>query len=288
MKNIKYNNNQGFTLVEFLLAMSLGIFLIAGVSTVYISSKQTYNVRDQTSELDENARAALRALKHHIAHAGYASTTGMLLNNFILPTGTALTAENCADGTLNIQNTAVIDTSADRSIANGGDTIGLMFMADAELSSDCSGQSSLSDQCYAPNSAIRDSSYVYNSFSVGGTRTNSSGDLVPDLRCGGSLNTVRQPWASGIENMQLQYGVDSNADGAVDNYWNATTVESNGVWANIISVRVGLLVRSIDPVFEQNVAESFQVLDELITTDDRYRRSVYTTTIRLKNVSRRI
>ena len=88
--------------------------------------------------------------------------------------------------------------------------------------------------------------------------------------------------------MQFQYGVDSDADGAVDNYWNATTVEINGAWDDIISVRVGLLVRSVNPVFERIVAESFLVLDELVTTSDRYRRNVYTTTIRLKNVARRI
>ncbi len=293
---MKYNKNQGFTLVELLLAMALGIFLIAGVSTVYISSKQTYNVRDQTSELDENARVALRALKQHVEHAGYASTTGMVIPNFILPTGTSVTAENCADGSLNIQNTAIIAASTDRVAADGGDTIGLTYMADRQLSSDCTGAALISDptdpaeisQCLPPESANRAASYIYNSFEVGSSRTNSIGDAIPELRCGGSLNSIRQPWAEGIENVQFQYGIDSNDDGAVDNYWNATTVDASGAWDNIISVRVGLLVRSVNPVFERAVAEEFQVLDQVITTLDRYRRNVYTTTIRLKNVARRI
>lgn len=293
---MKYNKNQGFTLVEFLLAMALGIFLIGGVSTVYISSKKTYNVRDQTSELDENARVALRALKQHVEHAGYASTTGMIVPNFILPTGTAVTAESCADGSMNVANTAIISASADRTAANGGDTIGLTYLADRQLNSDCTGSVLISDPadptdtspCLPPDSVNRASSYIFNSFEVGGNRSNSMGDTIPELRCGGSLNAVLQPWAEGVENMQFQYGVDSNTDGSADNYWNATTVESNGAWGNIISVRVGLLVRSVNPVFERATTESFQVLDELITTSDRYRRSVYTTTIRLKNVARRI
>ena len=169
-------------------------------------------------------------------------------------------------------------------------------MADRQLSSDCTGAALIDDpsdptdtsQCLPPDSANRASSYIFNSFAVGSNRNNSMGDAIPELRCGGSLNPVTQPWAEGIENMQFQYGVDSDADGAVDNYWNATTVEINGAWDDIISVRVGLLVRSVNPVFERIVEESFQVLDELVTTSDRYRRNVYTTTIRLKNVARRI
>ncbi|MGB0845964.1 MAG: PilW family protein [Thiolinea sp.] len=285
-----YCANRGFTLVELMLAMALGIFLIAGVSTVYISSKQTYKVRDQTSELDENARVALRALKHHIEHAGYASTTGMLVPNYVIPGGTVIASSNCADGTPNIVNTAVINTTVDRDASAGGDTIGVIYMADRQLNADCSGTTMVPtrEQCLPPASANRTASFVYNSFSVGSTRTNSMGDDVPALRCGGSLNNNLQPWAEGIENIQFQYGIDNNGDGAVDNYWSADAVDAGGVWENIITVRVGLLVRSIDPVFEQAVAESYQVLDQVIGTTDRYRRNVYTTTIRLKNVARRI
>lgn len=284
---MKYYKNQGFTLVEFLLAMALGIFLIAGISTVYISSKKTYAVRDQTSELDENARVALRALKQHIEHAGYASTTGMLIPGFILPTGTTVVPEVCADGSMNVRNTAIISASADRAAANGGDTIGLTYLSDPELSSDCTG-TEIAAACLPPDSANRAASYVYNSFAIGSSRNNATGDPIPELRCGGSLNRMLQPWAEGIENMQFQYGVDSDADGAVDRYWNATTLESEGAWENIMSVRVGLLVRSVDPVFDRAVAESFQVLDQVVNTSDRYRRGVYTTVIRLKNVARRI
>lgn len=286
--NTNYKNNQGFTLIEFLLAMALGIFLIGGISTVYITSQKTYTVRDQTSELDENARVALRALKHHISHAGYASITGIQVPGFILPTGSTVTPENCADGTVNVENASIIEATADRGIGEGGDTIGLTYMADDALRTDCSGRSTLDAACLPPQSANRASSYIFNSFAVGSSRNNAAGDFIPELRCGGSATLVRQPWAEGVENIQFQYGVDSNGDGAVDNYWNATTVANKDAWANIIAVRVGLLLRSVDPVFDQRLAESFQVLDELITTNDRYRRNVYTTTIRLKNVARRI
>ncbi|MEZ5479003.1 MAG: PilW family protein [Thiolinea sp.] len=130
---------------------------------------------------------------------------------------------------------------------------------------------------------------IYNSFSVGNSSfRNSVGTLIPSLRCGGSRLPVRQSWAQGVENIQFLYGVDTDGDGAVENYWNATAVSNNAAWGQIITVQVGLLIRTVDPVFDQTQSETFQVLDELIVTNDRYKRGVYTTTIRLKNVARRI
>ncbi|MEZ5479004.1 MAG: prepilin-type N-terminal cleavage/methylation domain-containing protein [Thiolinea sp.] len=118
MNRLNHKHN-GFSLVELMISMAIGLFLLAGISTVYISSKQTYAVRDQTAELDENARIALRTLKQHIEHAGYASVSGMQLTNYIIPGGTAISGTTCADGNSNIKNTAAIDTAQDRTTQGG-------------------------------------------------------------------------------------------------------------------------------------------------------------------------
>lgn len=277
----------GFSLVELMIAMTLGLFLIAGVGTVYMSSKKTYKLQGQTAELDENARAAMRALKQHIAHAGYASSSGVVIDNYIIPGGTIISGTPCADGASNINNTASIGTSVDGS-GVAGDTIGLAFMADSSLAADCTG-GVLRAECLPPAAPGFTSRLIYNSFSVGDSSINNSlNSAVPMLRCGGSLHSLRQSWAQGVESIQFLYGVDSDTDGAVENYWNATTVASNAVWDKIISVQVGLLVRSVEPVFDSARSETFQVLDELITRNDRFQRGVYTTTVRLKNVARRM
>lgn len=281
----------GFTLVELLIAVTLGFFLIAGVGTVYLGSKKTYKLQGQTAELDENARHALRALKQHIAHAGYASTSGMPIDNYIIPAGTDLTAAGatCADGSSNIKSIAALATSADGTTA-AGDTIGLIFMADDSLASDCTGVALPAD-CLPPVAPSPESRLIYNSFSVGNsTIRNSRNDIVPMLRCGGSRHPHRQDWSRGVENIQFLYGVDLDGDGSVENYWNATAVNASTTyaWDKVISVRVGLLIRSVEPVFDANRSETYQVLDQAITRDDRFKRGVYTTTIRLKNVARRM
>ena len=293
--------SKGFTLVELMIAMTLGFFLIAGVGTVYLGSKKTYKLQGQTAELDENARHALRALKHHIAHAGYASTSGVILDNYIIPDGASISTATCADGNPNIAPGATIETSGDGSVASSaaiaqilaeGDTLGLRFMADDNLATDCLG-GALIAACLPPVAPSLESRLIYNSFSIARSSIdNNRDDFVPMLRCRGSRNVNGQDMARGVENIQFLYGVDQAADGSsdgsVDSYWNATAVSAANAWDKIISVRVGLLIRSVEPVFDDNRAETYQVLDQSIAKNDRYQRGVYSTTIRLKNVARRM
>lgn len=47
-----------------------------------------------------------------------------------------------------------------------------------------------------------------------------------------------------IENMQITYGIDSDNNGIVDRFDNATTVESNNQWALVRTVGISLLIAS--------------------------------------------
>lgn len=75
--NIKtfHNNhsNKGFTLVELMIAMTLGLFVLAGVISIFIENKQVYRVLDARSRMQENARYALYVLGRDIRMAGYMS-----------------------------------------------------------------------------------------------------------------------------------------------------------------------------------------------------------------------
>ncbi len=294
---------RGFSLLELLLAMTLGLFLAAGVGTVYVSSKQTYAANSQMAELDENARVAIRALKEHIEHAGYTSM-GVPVNNYILPAGTTVTAATCADGDPNIVNPPRISSStngptvfgtASSADTVGGDTIGVIYSADAKLNVDCL-NTALRNACLPDQAADPQASLVYNSFRVY-TRSNrnSINEEIPALGCGGSTNYVTQPWAQGVENMQIRYGVDvvpavipagQKKTWEVDNYWSAAEVTTNNAWDKIALVQLALLVRSVDPVFPDAQAMSYTLFDTTVNTDDRYKRSVYTTTVHLRNIAR--
>lgn len=60
----------GMTLIEILISMVIGIFLLGGLIQIFSSSKQTYRVQDAMSQLLESGRFATETLKNDIRMAG--------------------------------------------------------------------------------------------------------------------------------------------------------------------------------------------------------------------------
>ncbi|MGL4891291.1 MAG: PilW family protein, partial [Aeromonas veronii] len=50
--------HHGFTLVEWLIAMVIGVFLLGGVMSIFVASRATTNESFDQSELLENGRIA--------------------------------------------------------------------------------------------------------------------------------------------------------------------------------------------------------------------------------------
>ena len=61
----------GFSIVEFMIAISLGAILVATAGTVYISNKKTFNIQTELARIQENARFAIYFLNKEIRMAGY-------------------------------------------------------------------------------------------------------------------------------------------------------------------------------------------------------------------------
>lgn len=58
-------------LVEIMIALTLSLIVLAGIYTVFISSKASYRVQSGLSRLQENARFASYRLTHDVRMAGY-------------------------------------------------------------------------------------------------------------------------------------------------------------------------------------------------------------------------
>ncbi len=65
-----------------------------------------------------------------------------------------------------------------------------------------------------------------------------------------SASTTPVEMVQGIENMQIAYGVDSSGDGVADSYLQADAVglTTDTHWSTVVSLRVGLLVRTLDEI----------------------------------------
>lgn len=73
MKNIKRitaKNARGFTLVELMIALVLGLIVIGGVISVLLSNQQTYRTNNALSQLQDNARTAFELMARDIRQAG--------------------------------------------------------------------------------------------------------------------------------------------------------------------------------------------------------------------------
>ena len=102
----------------------------------------------------------------------------------------------------------------------------------------------------------------------------------------GAPVTATEELAVGVEDMQILYGVDSDGDGAVDQFRKASDMDLDGDghirdadWARVMSVKVSLVFRSQNPVLPQAQTKTFAGKDY----NDRYMRQVVNSTLRIRN-----
>lgn len=62
---------RGFSLVELMIAMTIGLFLVAGVGYVFLGTKATYGTLEGLSRIQENARYAFEYIGRDIRMAGF-------------------------------------------------------------------------------------------------------------------------------------------------------------------------------------------------------------------------
>lgn len=105
-------------------------------------------------------------------------------------------------------------------------------------------------------------------------------DTAAPAACG----AASQELVEGVESMQVLYGedTDTNPDGAANIYRSADQVID---FRYVVSVKVGLLVRSPDAGTDNTSFPTLDLLDEITIDppDDQFQRFVNNTTIRLHN-----
>jgi type IV pilus assembly protein PilW len=254
-------NQLGLTLVEMMIAMTLGLLLMAGVTQIFISNKQTYSTTQTLGQVEDNGRFALSFLVKSIRNAGYVSNansgTGSI-KPFLAPPECASTNAWCT--------------------ANGGsgtqsDRIAVQF--DSIGGADCNG------------TVVAGGAIVVNVFWIANDPTSNTNALY----CRGYNQTLgswieaAQPLVPGIETLQILYGeiTDNGTAGVPDHYVSADRVTD---WSKIKSVRIAVLAQSASAGSGKNQTRKFAVLDAgLFSFTDNQPRVMYETTISLRNMT---
>lgn len=113
----------GFSLIEMMVALLIGLFLMGGVISVYVSSSQSSKVNEGLRTIQENGRYALMTLRESIQMAGYVSSYDPSV--IITPFVSAGTGDNKVavtfEGNLDCEGEAVTATFVENtySIKNG-------------------------------------------------------------------------------------------------------------------------------------------------------------------------
>ena len=81
------NHSKGIGLVELMIAMVLGLILIAGIIEIYLSSKVAYRTIEEMARLQENARYSMYQMQKDIRMAGYSDCSPDIVNH-LNPAGT--------------------------------------------------------------------------------------------------------------------------------------------------------------------------------------------------------
>lgn len=61
----------GLSLIELLISLTLGIVLMTGVAQMFLTSKETYTTQQAISRIQETGRMAINFLSHDVRMAGY-------------------------------------------------------------------------------------------------------------------------------------------------------------------------------------------------------------------------
>jgi type IV pilus assembly protein PilW len=73
--NYYYKNNEsGFTLVELLIAMTIGLIILTALSSTFLMQRDIYDDQEQIAEMVQTARAAMDMMSREIRMGGYDPT----------------------------------------------------------------------------------------------------------------------------------------------------------------------------------------------------------------------
>jgi len=320
-----------------MVAVVIGLILVAGVIELFVNNRQVYRVQDAKARMQENGRYAMAILGQNIRDAGYygcasrraGAETNNVLNNsnlFIWNFATAVegneaTGDNAWTPTK--ENNIVADSGTDILTVRktSGSTIKItahpggtppgsaniqvnpgngLVNGDIIMATDC-----LTSAVFQVTSNNPDTSgsIAHN------TGTGSPGNItqalgknytggwvvpvvtlsfyidqnpnnVPALYQRNAVSGAILELVEGIEDMQILYGVDTTGDGVVTTYEPANAV---GNWNDVLSVKVSLLLRSIEDNLTADGPQTYRFNDTDVTADDRRLRSVYTKTFTLRN-----
>lgn len=120
-------HQRGFSLVELMVAITIGFVVVAAVGYVYLSARQSFRTTDNMSRMQENARLAIETLARDVRVAGYIGCGNLQtisVNTIAKPPVLPISTENAITG--QDFTGAVVDFAGTTIDRPAGDSISIM------------------------------------------------------------------------------------------------------------------------------------------------------------------
>lgn len=277
---------RGLTLVELMVALAVGLLIVAALSFVFVSSSAARQEVERSADVIENGRYGVDVLAREISQAGfYASLitpTGTV--NSLCPAGIPSAVVTSWTGSMAIAVQGLNNTQADPACLTrkaGTDAILVQRASTCAIGeAGCDAEDA--------NHAYLQVSQCGTEYSVSPSVLGIGGGAVFTLRTKAcdpaifaekrrllrriyyvsandvlssvdlSLSGAGTPVAlvENIEQLQFEYGIDSNDDGNVDSF-SSTPAD----WSKVIGVRAWVLARSATPSKNSAAAVTYTMGD---------------------------
>lgn len=240
---------RGLTLVELMIALTIGLVLLLVIGSVYLSSRQAFRVQEDNARIQEGGRFALEIIGRSLKQAGYADIpfTGLK----VAFTGTAINGTNGAAGVADTLTTQYDGAIGDR---------------------DCEG-----------NAVIAANSIIQNNFNLDAANAElqcaGAIAVAPLTPAAPGAAPTGTPLLDNVEDLQILYGIDTDGDQSANQY-----VATPANWSQVVTARVCVLIRSEKIGI---VAAGSSYLDcngaAVAVPADRRLRRAFTATFNLRN-----
>ncbi len=101
------NNERGFTIVELLVGLAIGLILLGVAVKIFLVQQRAYSVQEQLSEMQQNIRAAMDMIVKESKMAGY-NPTGASFNGITYDTSQLqILADLTGDGNTDDPNESI-------------------------------------------------------------------------------------------------------------------------------------------------------------------------------------
>lgn len=312
-------HNRGVSLIELMVALTIGALLMAGAVSVYMQSRKTYSTNDVVSRMQEVGRYALDVISPDVRLAGF---WGLTNRPMAFTNSAAAVGNDCGPvgvtWALNV-NAPIEGRDAETTGGNGYNLnctraagINKVTWADILVVRRASADQTALENNRVQVQSNRESVVLFSNGTrpagYGAAPLSETHNMIVDayyIGEGPTLNGIRrfslrrqalsilagaprmvdEEVIPGVQDLQVQFGLDVNGDGTVERYVNPE--DAIPVGARIATVQLWLLVVSDEREIgfnDTNRAYAYANTNQntAVFHDDR-RRVLVTRTIQIRN-----